>query len=105
MERSWHLPLGYLTNNFLEPFFEFSELQRGQEEARSREEERITASIPLDFLLVIFLWIELLPHAGWKDMFIAFVPPAINDFGVRWVIIGAFEIIVLRWLFGSLELF
>jgi hypothetical protein len=65
------------------------------------KEKRIPTGVPLHLLLVVFLRIKLLPYAGWEDMFVAFVPAAIHNFGECRIIIGAFQIGIFGWLFGS----
>lgn len=55
----------------------------------SREEKSVPTSVPLHLFLVVFFWIELLPHAGGKDVLVPFVPSAIDHFGVRGVIVGS----------------
>jgi hypothetical protein len=68
------------------------------------EEKCIPARIPLDFFLVVFLGIEFLPHAGWENVFVTFVPAAINDFRECCVVSCAFEIHFWGCVFGWLGL-
>lgn len=41
---------------------------------------------------IIALRIEFFPHAGGVDVFVALVPAAIDDFGLPWVVVEAFEV-------------
>lgn len=62
-----------------------------QEKLALRKEKGIPALIPLNLRLVILLRIEILPHAGGKNMFVPLVPATINYFGVCWIVICAFN--------------
>lgn len=73
----------------------------GGEEMRSREEKRISSQIPLNLLLIILLWIKLLPNRSREDMFISLVPSPIHHFRECRVIICAFQLCGVDWLFGG----
>jgi len=55
------------------------------------KEKGIPALIPLNLRLIILLRIETLPHAGREDMFIPLVPATVDNFGVGWIVVGAFN--------------
>ena len=61
-------------------------------EASLGEEESIPSGITLHLFLVILFGVEFLPNAGREDMFVALIPPTINDFRKGWIIMCAFDL-------------
>jgi hypothetical protein len=72
-----------------------SSLSRGRSfgvKLSPREEERIAFPVFSGRFGVVLLRIELLPHARGIDVFVSFVPTAIDDFSQCWIIGRAFQL-------------
>jgi hypothetical protein len=65
-----------------------------------REEECIPTKIPFDFLLIILVGVEILPHAGGENMLVPFVPTTINDFCEGWIVVCAFYFYLRNGFWG-----
>jgi len=52
--------------------------------------------------LVVLVGVEILPHGGWKDMFIPFIPATIDDFCERRIIICALNFYIACRLLARL---
>lgn len=65
-----------------------------QEHFYSGVKEGVAAEIAPDFLLIVLLGIEILPHAGGIYMFITLVPSSVDHPGQGWVVGRALERVV-----------